>query len=521
MKRSNKSGAFFVALGIFLSRIAGLVRERIFAHFFGNSDASDAFKAALKIPNFLQNLFGEGVLSASFIPVYANLIAQDDEKTASRVASTIFTLLMLLVSLLVLCGVLLAPWMIDAIAPGFHSGKKDLTIHLVQIFFPGLGFLVLSAWCLGVLNSHKKFFLSYFAPVIWNLTIIVFLILFGPKLSQSDLATKTAWGLVLGSFLQFFIQVPTVLKLLKTFSLSLQTKLLHVQSVIKNFFPVVLSRGVVQVSAYIDNLLASFLPTGAVSALAYSQTLYLLPISLFGMSVSAAELPTLSQAQGTPEEIATYLQKRLNQGLRHIALFIIPSVVAFALLGDVIVSAVFQTGEFDHESTLYVWEVLFGATIGLLATTQGRLYSSAFYSLKDTKTPLRFAIIRVVLTTILGYVSALVLPDLLSIHKSWGTVGLTASAGLSGWVEFLLLKKSLNQKIGKTFLGFLFQVKLWGASLVSALIAFTFRFYFFKNSSHFITQAIFVLGLYGILYFLTTYALNIGECKSLIVKLKR
>ncbi|HWC20013.1 MAG TPA: lipid II flippase MurJ, partial [Terriglobales bacterium] len=148
--------ATLVAAGIFLSRLAGLVRETVFAHFFGNSDAADVFRAAIRIPNFLQNLFGEGVLSASFIPVYARLRAMGKEDEASDVADSIATLLTLVTSVLVLIGVLATPIFIDAIAFGFHGAKRALTIRLVRIFFPGAGLLVMSAWCLGILNSHRK-----------------------------------------------------------------------------------------------------------------------------------------------------------------------------------------------------------------------------------------------------------------------------------------------------------------------------------------------------------------------------
>src|ERR1700722_15364782 len=150
---ARRGAAFLVAAGILFSRISGLIREGIFAHFFGTSDAADAFKQALKIPNFLQNLFGEGVLSASFIPVYAGLLARDTAEEAGNVAGAVFAILALLTSVLVLLGVLTTPLLIDAIAPGFHGSKRDLTISLVRIFFPGAGLLVLSAWCLGILNS--------------------------------------------------------------------------------------------------------------------------------------------------------------------------------------------------------------------------------------------------------------------------------------------------------------------------------------------------------------------------------
>src|SRR5579871_4984571 len=168
---STQRHAFLVAAGIFLSRIAGLVRERVFAHYFGNSDAADAFKAAFRIPNFLQNLFGEGVLSASFIPVYAGLLAREDEEEARKTAGAVASLLALTTSHIVLIGVLATPYLIDAIAPGFHGDKRELTIRLVRILFPGAGLLVLSAWCLGVLNSHHRFFASYTAPVAWNLVM--------------------------------------------------------------------------------------------------------------------------------------------------------------------------------------------------------------------------------------------------------------------------------------------------------------------------------------------------------------
>src|SRR4029077_14651752 len=172
--KSHSSGrpAMLVATGIILSRIAGLVRERTLAHYLGTLPAADAFRAALRIPNFLQNLFGEGVLSASFIPVYSRLLASSDERDANHVASVVGSLLALLTYVLVILGILCTPLLIDVIAPGFTGETRQLTIRLVQILFPGVGALVMSAWCLGILNSHGRFFLSYSAPVLWNLFIL-------------------------------------------------------------------------------------------------------------------------------------------------------------------------------------------------------------------------------------------------------------------------------------------------------------------------------------------------------------
>lgn len=516
-----KSHALLVGLGIFLSRIAGLVRERVFAHFFGNSDAGDAFKAALKIPNFLQNLFGEGVLSASFIPVYAQLLAKKHDEEAAKVASVVGSLLFLLTSFLVLVGVFATPFLIDLIAPGFSGEKRQLTIEIVQILFPGTGFLVMSAWCLGILNSHRKFFLSYVAPVIWNLSIIAALVMWGGKQGQFDLAITVAWGLVVGSLLQFLIQLPSALRLGKKIFPSLDLQLSSVRMVVKNFVPVVFSRGVVQVSAYIDNILASLLPTGAVSALAYAQTLYLLPVSLFGMSVSAAELPAMSQATGSDEEIRHYLQGRLNKGLEQIAFFIIPSVAGFLLLGDLIVGAVFQTGQFSADNTRYVWLVLVGYTVGLLASTLGRLYSSTFFSLKDTRTPLQFAIVRVIFATVMGALLGFYLPGALGLDSQWGTAGLTTAAGIAAWIEFYLLRQSLNKKIGRTGLSLKFQGKVWSMALLGAGTGAAMARWVLDPSLHVIVRAVIALSIYGLLYFALGYAFKVEQAHSLLQKILR
>jgi len=510
----SKRSAFLVAAGIFLSRIAGLVRERVFAHYFGSSDAADAFKAAFKIPNFLQTMFGEGVLSASFIPVYASLLARDDEKEARRTAGAIAALLALSTSIIVLIGVLATPYLIDAIAPGFTGAKRELTIRLVRVLFPGAGLLVFSAWCLGILNSHRRFFLSYTAPVAWNVAMIGSMIGFGGRYAQYPLAVILSWGSVVGSALQVAVQLPVVLRLLRGLHLSLAYHVEHVQTVVRNFFPVFVSRGVVQISAYVDMLLASWLPSGAVAALAYAQTLYTLPVSLFGMSVSAAELPAMSGTVGVASEVSETLRRRLAAGLRQITFFVVPSVTGFLILGDVIVAAIFQTGHFKHDDVIYVWGILAGATVGLLASTLGRLYSSTYYALRDTRTPLRYAVIRVALTTVLGLLFAFPMPRWLGIEPRWGVAGLTISAGISSWMEFALLRRTLSRRIGSAGLPFAFFAKVWASALLAAgagrgvLVAI-------GHHGH-ISTAVVVLGVYGIVYFAASITLQVQEARAFL-----
>jgi putative peptidoglycan lipid II flippase len=516
---SSRRFAFLVAAGIFLSRVAGLIRDRVFAHYFGNSDAADVFKAAFRIPNFLQNMFGEGVLSASFIPVYASLLARGDKEEARKTAGAVAALLTLSTSILVLLGVLTAPWLIEAIAPGFRGEKRELTILLVRILFPGAGLLVASAWCLGVLNSHRKFFLSYTAPVLWNIAMVAGMLGFGAGRAQNSLVVITAWASVAGSALQVLVQLPMVLKLLGGLKLSLAPQAEHVRVVIHNFFPVFVSRGVVQISAYIDAFLASWLPTGAVSALAYAQTLYTLPVSLFGMSVSAAELPVMSGALGAANEVAGILRARMNSGLRQITFLVVPSVVGFLALGDVIVAAIYQSGRFTHADVIYVWGILAGSTVGLLASTLGRLYSSGYYALRDTRTPLRFAIVRVLLTTLLGYLAALPLPRLLGIEPRWGVAGLTISAGIASWVEFTLLQRGIRRHIGQVGVPLAFLTQVWVAALIAAAAARGVLIAIGHRGP--ILLAVIVLSVYGILFFGVSTLLKLPEAQAMLGILRR
>lgn len=503
-----------------MSRAFGLVRESLIAYFLGLSPVADALRAALRIPNILQNLFGEGALSASFIPVYARLLAQGEQEEADRVAGAVFSLLALVTSVLVLAGMLAAPWLIEVIAPGFHDARRPLTIHLVRIFFPGVGLLVLSSWCLGILNSHRRFFLPYVAAVMWNLGIIGALVIFGRRsgLALDHLAVDAMWGLVAGSALQFLIQLPVVLRLAPKVRLAFIPLKENVRVVIRNFVPVFISRGVVQLSAYVDFVLASFLPIGALAALANAYTLYLLPVSLFGMSISVAELPAMSSALGTEREVADTLRRRINASTRRIAFFAVPSAMAFLALGQVVAGAVFQRGLFTVANTYYVWGILAGSALGLVAATSARLYSSAYYALRDTRTPLRYAIFRVTLTSVLGCACALpkghpLVTGLLGIDARWGAAGLTVSYGIAAWLEFLLLRRGMSRKIGKIDSPLAYFGRLWSAALVAAGVAWGMKFLLPPQRP--LLAAVEILLPYGVTYLLLTITFGIDEARTL------
>ena len=508
-RNSMTGGAVLVGAGIFLSRIMGLVRARAFTHFLGTSDSADAFTAALRIPNFLQNLFGEGVLSASFIPVYARLLAEGDEEEAGRVAGAVFSILALIVTVMVVLGVMATPLLIDLLAPGFHEDKRELTVRLVQVMFPGVGLLVLSAWCLGILNSHRRFFLSYASPVAWNVVMIGALLFFGGRVTQANLVMLVAVASVAGAALQLAVQLPTLFTLERKLRVSLDMRAANVRTVITNFVPVFFGRGVVQISGYVDQWLASFLVGGAVAVLGYAQNVSMLPISLFGMAIAASELPAMSSAVGTSDEIAAEIRRRLDEGLRRIAFYIIPSAAAFLLLGDIVAGVLYQSGEFTRDGTVWVWGVLAGSAVGLLAGTMGRLYSSAWYALRDTRTPLKFALIRVALTLALGYVAALHLPGWLGIAPKWGVAGLTASAGVAGWLEFGLLRRSMNAEIGVTGVPLARIAVLWLAAAIAAVPAFGVKYAL--GVAHPAYLALVALPLFAIVYIVATSVAGVPE----------
>jgi putative peptidoglycan lipid II flippase len=512
--------AALVAAGIFLSRVLGLVREGFKTAYLGASGSvvADAFNAAFRIPNLLQNLFGEGALSASFIPVYANLLARGDRKEADRVAGAVGSLLALVTAMLVLLGVVTAPFIVGLVAPGFDGARRDLTIQLIRILFPGAALFVYSAWCLGILNSHRRFFLSYAAPVAWNGAMIGALYVFrdaGPEV----IVVRLAWASVAGAALQTLVQLPTVLSVATELRGGLGRGDANVAQVLRNFVPAFFGRGVVQVNAYVDQWISSYLPVGSVTLLFSAQTITLLPISLFGMAISASELPEMSSATGDASATNDHIRTRLQDGLRRMAFFVVPSAIAFIMLGDVITAALYQRGLFTATDTRYVWGIMAAAGIGLMASTSGRLYSSAFYALRDTRTPLRYAIIRVSLAAGAGWVLAMRAPGWFGLTGEWGTAALALSSTVAGWVEFLLLRAKLRAVVGPTGLEGKRLTMLWIAAVASGGVGYGIKVSLPSVSP--LVGAIVIIGAFGVTYFALTAAMGVETAMVTLKRLRR
>ena len=498
----------------------------MFGHYFGTSLHADAFRAGLRLPNILQNLLGEGTLSASFIPVYSELLEEGREEEAGRVAGAIFGLLLAVAAALSLAGILLAPVFVSVFLPGFEGERRELTIQITRIIFPMTGTLVLSAWALGILNSHRRFFASYVAPVLWNGAMIATLLFFGGSLTPDRLVIALAWGALAGGLLQFGVQLPWVLRLERQLKISWNTRLVAVREAAKNAAPVILGRGVVQLSGYVDFVLASLLAAGAVATVGYAQTLYVLPVSLFGMSIAAAELPELARQRLGEEE---QLRVRTNAGLQRIAFYVVPSFVVFVLLGDLAVAAIFQTGEFDPTDTTIVYLTLVGFSIGLVASTGTRLFSSTFFALRDTRTPAKYAIIRVLTAAALGFTLMIQFEPALGLEmgvfqgvsvggQPLGAVGLAAGSGIAAWVEWTLLRRALRRHIGPVGASAAAVWRMFAAALIAAAVAWGIRLA--VGALHPIYEAALVFSAFGATYFAVAGLLGLAEARGVLARIR-
>ena len=473
----RQQGAAAAAAGIGVSRLSGLARTALVTNVLGIGTVGDAFAAAMRIPNFLQNLLGEGALSGAFVPAYSSL-AERDERAAGRLAGAIATFLVAVTATAALISIFAARPLVRLIAWGFVGERFELTVTLVRITVCGTALAVLSAWCLGVLNSHRRFFLSYVAPVVWNaaqIAVLVGVLAWG--VAGADRATALAWGVTAGAAAQVLVQLRGVWRADPRIALNRRWRDPAAAGVIKRFGPAVAGRGVLQISAFVDLALASLLSVGAAAAMAAAQTLYLLPLSLIGTSIAAAELTELSRTRD-PAAIAERTSARLCG-----AVFGISGVVAvYFAAGGPLTDSVFNLAGLrnaiaDDDITLIAL-VLGAYSLGLVPLVASRLCQNVLFAARDTRTAATIAAIRLAVSLAVG--AALMLPldrvlvlegaltgfgdiDLFSAESTWslldsgvrsdpglparlGAVGLALGAALGAWVELGLLRRAVLQR---------------------------------------------------------------------------
>lgn len=441
-RESTARSAALVTAGIFLSRIFGLLRQRVVAHYFGTSPLADVLAAAFRVGNITQNLLGEGTLSASFIPVYAKLRGAAKGREAVHFALASLGLLIAAAALVSAVGMLAAPWLTWLIAAGFDEQKLGSTAGIVRIVFPMTGLLVLSAWALGVLNAHRRFFLPYAAPVVWSLAQIAGLVLAGSwlKLRGQPLAHALAWSALAGAGLQLLLLLPAARSLLGSLRPRIDTKDPAVGEAARRLPAAIAGRGVIQISGLVDNLLVSFLGTGAIAVFGYAQTIYLLPMSLLGTGEAAAALPEMARdtADEDKDRRNAALRSRLGASLARITTLTLPAMAAFGLLGRELITLFFQGGSFVRSDTARVEPILAAYGLALLGNASGRVLGTTCFALGDTKTPARYALVRVVVSTALA----------LALMRPLGVLGVVLGAVTAGWVEAAALALRVRSAIG-------------------------------------------------------------------------
>jgi putative peptidoglycan lipid II flippase len=487
-----------VAGGIAASRLTGLLREKVAAHFFGVSAFGDVFALVFRGPNLLQNLLGEQSLSASFIPIYARMLEQGRDEDARRFAGAIFALLSALLTLVAVGGVLLAAPIVALLNPGLLGDaakvaagtlsvdRYALAVAGVRIIFPMTALLVLSAWCLGVLNSHRRFLLAYVAPVVWNLAIIAGIVVAATggtpnpdgSAAGESLVIAACLGALAGAVLQVAVQLPTVLRLLGGLRPSISLRIDGVREAISRFLPAVSGRGAAQLSSYLDLVIASFLTVGTLAALGWAQRLYLLPIALFGLSVAAVELPELSRL--SDQERAEQVPRRFGDAFAMAGFFLMPTIVAFLAFGFLAVAVLYRGGRFGLAENWLVYLVLGGYTLGLPATVTSRLLQNVFFAAGDTRSPARIAFARLGISAGFGATAAValdrvaleqVIPAASGTLHSLAPLGLALASAVAAWSELLLLRRALVGVAPELRVPWRSLMPALGTSLVAALPA--------------------------------------------------
>ncbi len=500
-RRSTTSGSNLVAAGIFLSRIAGIIRTVVIGVVLGSTAAADAFSFAMRVPNLLQNLLGEGSLSASFIPVYARLVEEGDERRASALAGAVLSILALLTAVIVLVIVVAARPIVWLFTDWESDpARYELTIELFRITTIGIGFLVISAWCLGVLNSHRSFFLSYAAPVLWNIAQIAALVVAAAvALSVADGALLLAWAVVIGGILQLAIQLPRVRAYVPSLRPTLQRNNL-VNDVIRRFVPAVGARGVVQVSSFIDTFFLTLLVGGAASFYLYALPLYVTPISLFGFSVAAAELAEMSRRSQQINSLAARITPALRRTVVPAGFITAAYLAAGPTWADALygwISRLLGRGLTDPAGILVIGYLLMAMALGLPAAITARVTQNTLYSLGDVKGPARIAVVRVVVSIVSSYLLMLQL-DWLTFEATsisefgafphwppWeqvpesrralegvtphlGVVGIGLGSSLAAWVEWIMLRMRLRNRLGSAGAGAVSSD--WGLNVLVAAV---------------------------------------------------
>jgi len=415
-----------------ISRILGFVRDVMTAAILGAGPLADAFIVALKLPNFFRRITAEGAFSVSFVPMYAQKMQQEGKEKADSFASNAFWVMTAILTPFVVLCMIAMPWIIFVIAPGFDVGEAryDYAVEMTRVTFPYLLMISLAALMGGMLNAHDKFAPFAAAPIVFNLTLIAALYFLSPYLESGGHALS--WGLFAAGVLQFV----GLLYFIKRYRIGLTFRLPKIDEDIKKLFtlmlPGMIGAGVMHINLFVDIVIASTLEEGAISYLYYADRLNQLPLGMVGIAVGTALLPMLSKA--LVGEDAKEAQSLFNRAMEICLILALPAGAAMLVAAEPLIKSLFQYGAFDAKDAQITAYVLMGYALGVPAYVAGKVYSTAYFSRQDTKTPVKIAIICALLN----------IGGSLALIPFLGVPGIALSTGVCGWLQFYLLRRGLK-----------------------------------------------------------------------------
>jgi putative peptidoglycan lipid II flippase len=504
-----------VSSATFLSRVLGLVREQVFAFLFGAGYATDAFVAAFRIPNLLRDLFAEGALSSAFIPVFTDYVTNQGKEKAWELANLVLNLLLVILCLIIIVGIIFSPYIVGVIAPGFGkvAGKQELTTLLSRIMFPFLLLVALAALVMGILNTFRHFGIPAVAPTLFNLGMIIGGLFLSPFFDPPIIGM--AIGVLLGGFGQLAIQLPSLRKIGFRYRFTFNLHHPGVKRILILMVPATLGLASTQINIFVNTLIGSLLPQGSVSYLNYSFRLMQFPIGVFGVAVATVTFPIVSAFAAKKQ--MDRLLSTFTSSLKLVFFLTIPSALFLAVASQPVISVLFQHGRFTFLDTIATSQALLFYCIGLFAYSSVRLTASTFYSMGDTKTPVKTSAVAVGVNIVL---------NLLLMHPL-GFRGLALAASISAMVNLFFLLTILDKKIGpldrKDISGTFFKI-LSSAFFMGLILWIYLKFFGLDLRTAGLVQKILSLAITMILgltsYFAFSYILKVKELDRILELLK-
>jgi len=427
------------SFGTILSRILGFARDMFVAQHFGAGMAADAFYAAFRVPNLLRRLLGEGSFNGAFIPVFSEYLHTRDKEEVQKMLNAVFTAFAILLIVITLLGIVFSPAIVKIISWGFSSNpeKMKLTIELTRLMFPFIFFISLAAFLLAILNTLKSFFIPAFAPAMLSISQIVYMLAVIPLFTPDDPVKGLSIAVVVGGFLHFISQYPNLRKLGWHLKFRINFKHPAIKQIAFLMLPAVIGLSVDQINAFVDNICASFLPSGSITALYYSNRVMQLPLAIFGLALASVSLPAMSKARAQ-NDIKT-LKSSLNYSIRFSVFSLLPSAIGLMVIGLPIIRLLFERGRFDLAASMMTNDAMFYYSLGLPAYAMAKIFANGFYAFQDTRTPVKTAAAAMVLHVILC----------VTLMRPMGVGGLALATALSSYFNMALLVFFLRKKIGK------------------------------------------------------------------------